>query len=213
MPFTTLNQMYLFPQGRNITQYQFIDDFSWSHGRHTFNLAATSAVMMSATTTSSIPRRPCTLSPLQTGCKSFADGLAYRFRQSDNLSNNVPIAHWGLGLYAEDQIKVKSNFTLTLALRAERNSNPVCQKNCFANFTGTFSSLASYKSANPLDVPYSQDIKYNQHQAFQGVDAVDFPHGSPSAGLRDKPITSRGSLAAARPSSAEASGCSTTIRP
>ena len=25
-----------FPQGRNITQYQFIDDFSWTHGNHTF---------------------------------------------------------------------------------------------------------------------------------------------------------------------------------
>ncbi len=25
-----------FPQGRNITQYQFIDDFSWTRGNHTF---------------------------------------------------------------------------------------------------------------------------------------------------------------------------------
>jgi hypothetical protein len=173
VPWTELNQMRRFPQGRNITQYQFIDDFSWSHGRHTFkfggnfrrydvsdhNFFYTSPTVYFGSTTS--------------GLQQFADGLGYQYRQADTLANNVPIANWGLGLYAEDQIKVKSNFTLTLALRAERTSNPVCQKNCFANFTGTFSSLASYTSADPLDVPYSQDIKYNQHQAFQGVDAVD----------------------------------------
>ncbi|HEY1467574.1 MAG TPA: carboxypeptidase regulatory-like domain-containing protein [Candidatus Acidoferrum sp.] len=173
VPWTELNQMRRFPQGRNITQYQFIDDFSWSRGRHTFKFGAnfrrydvsdhnffyTSPTVYFGYTTN--------------GLQQFADGLGYQYRQADTLANNVPIANWGLGLYAEDQIKLKSNFTLTLALRVERTSNPVCQKNCFANFTGTFSSLASYTSADPKDVPYSQDIKYNQHQAFQGVDAVD----------------------------------------
>jgi hypothetical protein len=173
VPFTELNQMRRFPQGRNITQYQFIDDFSWSHGRQTFKFGAnfrrydvsdhnffyTSPTVYFGFTTS--------------GLQQFADGLGYQYRQADTLANNVPIANWGLGLYAEDQIKVKSNFTLTLALRVERTSNPVCQKNCFANFTGNFNTLASSTSANPKDVPYSQDIKYNQHQAFQGVDAVD----------------------------------------
>ncbi len=59
-------------------------------------------------------------------------------------------------------------------LRAERNSNPVCQTNCFANYAGDFTTLPSYQAGgvNALDVPYSQDIKYNQHQAFQGVDPV-----------------------------------------
>ena len=30
------NAITSFPQGRNITQYQIIDDFSWTHGNHTF---------------------------------------------------------------------------------------------------------------------------------------------------------------------------------
>ena len=35
--FTSPNgAAYAFPQGRNITQYQFIDDFSWTRGNHTF---------------------------------------------------------------------------------------------------------------------------------------------------------------------------------
>ena len=108
------------------------------------------------------------------GLQQYADGLAFQYRQAANPSNDVPIASWGLGLYAEDQIKVKSNLTVTLALRAERNSNPVCQTNCFSNFTGDFNTIASFSAANPKDVPYSQDIKYGQHQAFPGVDTVDW---------------------------------------
>ena len=26
--------LFLFPQGRNVTQYQFVDDFSWTKGSH-----------------------------------------------------------------------------------------------------------------------------------------------------------------------------------
>jgi hypothetical protein len=174
VPWTEMNQMRRFPQGRNITQYQFIDDFSWNKGKHTFKFGGNFRRYDVSDHNFFYTSPTVYFGFGSTGLQQFADGLGYQYRQADTLANNVPIASWGLGLYAEDQIKVKSNFTLTLALRAERNSNPVCQKNCFANFTGTFSSLASYTSADPLDVPYSQDIKYNQHQAFQGVDAVDW---------------------------------------
>ena len=34
--FTTLGgQNFIYPGGRNVTQYQFIDDLSWSHGKQT----------------------------------------------------------------------------------------------------------------------------------------------------------------------------------
>jgi hypothetical protein len=173
VPFTDMNQMYRFPQGRNITQYQFIDDFSWSRGRHTFKFGGNFRRYDVSDHNFFYTSPTVYFGFTSAGLQQFADGRGYQYRMADTLANNVPIANWGLGLYAEDQIKVKSNFTLTLALRVERTSNPVCQKNCFANFTGNFNTLASYTSANPKDVPYSQDIKYNQHQAFQGVDTAD----------------------------------------
>jgi hypothetical protein len=173
VPFTNMNQMYRFPQGRNITQYQFIDDFSWNRGRQTFKFGGNFRRYDVSDHNFFYTSPTVYFGYTANGLQHFADGLGYQYRMSDTLSNNVPIANWGLGVYGEDQIKVKSNFTLTLALRVERTSNPVCQKNCFANFTGNFNTLASYTSANPKDVPYSQDIKYNQHQAFQGVDGVD----------------------------------------
>ncbi len=67
---------------------------------------------------------------------------------------------------------MKPNLTLTLGLRVERNSNPVCQTNCFANFKGPWSGLSSVTSADPGSVPYSADIAYGQHQAYPGVDAA-----------------------------------------
>jgi hypothetical protein len=172
--FTGMNQMYRFPQGRNITQYQFIDDFSWNKGKHSFKFGGNFRRYDVSDHNFFYTSPTVYFGYVSSGLQKFVDGRGYQYRQSDTLANNVPVALWGLGLYAEDQIKVTSNFTLTLAVRAERNSNPVCQHNCFANFTGDFSTLASYQAggAAAKDVPYSQDIKYNQHQAFQGVDPV-----------------------------------------
>jgi len=49
----------------------------------------------------------------------------------------------------------------------ERNSNPVCQINCFANYKSDWFSLPSVVAgANAGNVPYTSDIKYNQHQAY-----------------------------------------------
>ena len=31
---------YAFPQGRNVTQYQFVDDFTWTKGAHSFKFGA-----------------------------------------------------------------------------------------------------------------------------------------------------------------------------
>jgi outer membrane receptor protein involved in Fe transport len=55
--------------------------------------------------------------------QNFVGGLAYQYRQALNLSSDVPIAMWGMGLYAQDECNVTPNFKLTLALRAGRNSN------------------------------------------------------------------------------------------
>jgi hypothetical protein len=180
-PFVNFNPVHDFPQGRNVTQYQFIDDLSWNKGRNSWKFGINfrrydvsdhnffyNNPLVYFRNVSGLPN------PTSNGLQALADGLAFQYRRADNLSDNVPVALWGLGFYAEDQIKVKSNFTLTLALRAERNSNPVCQKNCFANFSGPFSGLASVTAgAGAGDVPYSSDIKYNQHQAFPGVDALN----------------------------------------
>ncbi len=167
------------PSGRKITQYQFIDDFSWMRGQHTLKFGVNfrrydvsdhnfysiypTTIFNDLTTGAGTP-----------GLQAFANGVAYAYYQQDNASTDVPIALWGIGFYAEDSWKVRSNFTLTGALRFEHNSNPVCQTNCFGNFTGPFPTLASVEAgADAGDVPYSSDIRTNLHQAYMGTDAIN----------------------------------------
>ena len=177
VPFTSFNPASSFPQGRNITQYQFIDNFTWSKGNHNlqFGVNFRRYDVSDHNFFYNTPRVYFNDINGDNGLSDFANGIAYRFRQRDNLADNVPIALWGMGVYASDTWKVKPNFSLTLALRVERNSNPVCQKDCFANYTGSgaFSELASVQAgAGAGDVPYSSDIKYGQHQAYPGVDTL-----------------------------------------
>ena len=168
-----------FPQGRNITQYQFIDDFSWTHGNHTFKFGE------------NFRRYDVSdhnfffNSPLvywgygATTLQQFAQGEAYQYRKAFIPNNNNPIAFWGLGAYGEDEWKATHNLKLTLALRVERNSNPVCQNNCFSNLKGPFANSASAQAeiasggtGGSLDVPYSSDLNYGRHQGYPGVDSI-----------------------------------------
>lgn len=171
---TGFNTAFDFPQGRNITQYQFIDDYTLVKGRNTFKFGEnfrrydvsdhnftfnTPTVYFGYT--------------LANGLQAFANGVAYQYRQSLNASSDVPIALWGVGMYAHDEMKVTNNLTITIGFRFEHNSNPVCQFNCFTNLKGAFNTLASASNANPGSVPYSSDLNVGLHQAFPGADKVN----------------------------------------
>jgi hypothetical protein len=188
VPFTgSFNLLGDFPQGRNITQYQFIDDFTLMRGKHNLKFGANFRRYDVSDHNFFYNSPAVYFGYVNSGLQEFVDGQAYQYRQALNLSSDVPIALWGMGLYAHDEWKVTSKLTLTLALRAERNSNPVCQFNCFANFKGPWAGLASVTAADPTTVPYSSDIAYGKHQAYPGVDAVDW---SPRVGFSWSPTKS-----------------------
>jgi hypothetical protein len=183
VPFTGFNGIYEFPQGRNITQYQFIDDFSYTFGRHNLKVGENFRRYDVSDHNFSFNGPAVYFGYTENGLQQYADGLAFQYRQSDNLANDVPIALWGLGLYAQDEWRVRPNFKLTIALRGEHNSNPVCQTNCFSEFKAPFASLASTVAGNG-SVPYSADIATGQHYAYPGVDTVDW---SPRLGFSYSP--------------------------
>ncbi len=159
-----------FPQGRNITQYQFIDDLSWVRGKHNLKFGANFRRYDVSDHNFFYNNPRINVSNLQ----QFANGKQQYYRRALNFSSDVPIAMWGVGFYGQDEWNLKSNLKLTLALRAEKNSNPVCQNNCFANFVGPWASLPSVQAGtNAGNIPYNQDIKTGLHQAYQGVDAID----------------------------------------
>lgn len=177
--FTGFNPIYNFPQGRNVTQYQFIDDFTHIHGNHNLKFGVNFR-RYDVSDHNFFENSPAVLfgggpagNGQPSGVGSFAQGLSLEYIQNYNPSQDVPIALWGIGAYAQDEWKVRSNLTLTFAIRLERTSNPVCQFNCFANLVGAYNSLPSVLSSNPTSVPYSSDISSGQHAAYMGIDAID----------------------------------------
>jgi hypothetical protein len=77
------------------------------------------------------------------------------------------IDFYSLGLYAQEEWHVRTNLSLTFALRADHQSNPVCESRCFARFSSSFYSLD-----HDPNVPYDQAILVNQKQAYANTDSV-----------------------------------------
>ena len=179
-----------FPQGRNISQYQVIDNLSWTTGNHAFkfglnfrrydisdhNFFYNNALAYFDLGACKVNESPCLPADQINALQMFTEGIAGQYRKSLNLASNVPIALWGAGFYGMDTWKVKSNLTLTLAMRMEHNSNPVCQHNCLTNFKSDWASLPSVQAgpAGAGDVPYTSDIGYNLNQAFPSMDTMNF---------------------------------------
>lgn len=185
VPFSGFNPMASFPQGRNISQYQFIDDLTWTHGRHAFHFGESFRRYDVSDHNFFFNYPVAYFNNLQ----SYVNGLALEYEQTDNLKSNVPVAMWGIGAYAQDEWSVLSNLKLTLGVRLERSSDPVCQVNCFANFIGPASTLPSFTAgANAGNVAYNAasggDIKAGLHQSYNGVDKFDL---SPRIGFSWSP--------------------------
>lgn len=174
--FTDLGgEDYIWPQGRNVTQYQISDDVTKTIGRHTVKFGVkfrrndvsdhdygfyTSGYLLPLNVDAFYNGGTDPTTPASAG--NFSE-LYYAYPSS----LDQPMALWSIGAYGEDDWKIRSNFTVTLALRAEHQSNPVCQKNCFARLTGPFSSI----NTNP-DIPYNQIIDANEHQALLAFDNI-----------------------------------------
>jgi outer membrane receptor protein involved in Fe transport len=156
------NQDYAFPQGRNVTGYQFNDDLSWTKGQHSFKFGWT---MRRDDITDYTPSEHNIAFAggeniiLDQGdfAAGYADEWAERFPQ--HLSE--PVALYVMGWYAQDQWKVSPKLTLTGGLRMEHNSNPICQTNCVSNFSSNFNTLPT--SSNTA---YNTLLSSGLHQGF-----------------------------------------------
>ena len=170
---------YFFPQGRNSTMAQITDDLSITKGAHTFKMginfrrddisdrdaqSATGGVMNFTSLADFVNGVPCVSAAL--GC-SLSPNAGDSYLQVFTSAPDAPLSFYSMGLYFQDEWRVNSNLKLTLALRGDRNSNAVCQSNCFARLDNPFSQI----SHNP-DIPYNQSILANQHSAFPNIEKV-----------------------------------------
>jgi hypothetical protein len=153
---------YALPQGRNVTGYQFGDDLTWLKGRHNWKFGYAFRRNDITDYTSSEHNinfaggENIILDP-GTFAAGFSDEWAERFPQ--RLSQ--PVALFVSGWYAQDQFKPATGLTLTLGLRMEHNSNPLCRTNCVSNYSNDYNKLP-----NTTDAAYNTIFASGREKAY-----------------------------------------------
>jgi hypothetical protein len=188
----------VFPQGRNVTQYQFVDDYSWARGKHTWKFGvnfhrndvtdddpqtfAQGLVTVNSLTdffnggnASNVLVPNPNFNPAQPQSQNNPQfvpaGAGNSLTQHFPTRLSQPIAVYGLGVYGQDEWAVNKKLKLTLALRVDHNSNPVCQTDCFARLATPFTQL-NLTGATAANTPYNQFIQTGLHQAYPATDIV-----------------------------------------
>ncbi len=167
------NNNLIFPTGRPTTQYQIADDLVkiWRH--HKFGVGVSFERIgwtnISYTLNSLGSLTPQTLRAFyQGGVDPVSPHIDFtQLSQSFPSATSQHMAFYNLGLYGQDEWHVRPSLALTLALRAEHYSNPVCVRGCFARMSGSFDSI----SHDPARA-YDQAILVNQKEAFPRMDNV-----------------------------------------
>jgi Carboxypeptidase regulatory-like domain/TonB dependent receptor len=159
-------EINIVPQGRNVTQYQFGDDFSITKGNHSLKLGLT---FRRNDITDFDPGIGSVGASEGTTLANFVNGIGGTYFQSFPSQPSQPIALYALGFYAQDEWSVKPNLKLTFSLRGEHFSNPVCQTNCFARLSGDFLNVS-----HDVNQPYNQVIVSGQNQALPNYTAVEW---------------------------------------
>lgn len=185
---------FQFPQGRHVEQWQLVDDLSVTRGDHNFKMgvnfrrddvsdytAGENTLYPEVDTTlfgfanDQVAPIGCNANPptnAQLGCGSVLYNFASQIKQ--------PVAYYSFGLYFQDQYRVNSKLTLTMTLRADRNSGGVCQTSC-----ATLPVTAFNDSAHGATIPYDQSFPTGNKTIIPGIEKVVF---QPRFGLAWSPI-------------------------
>ena len=156
---------YVFPQGRNVTGYQVLDDVSINHGNHTIKLGYS----IRRDDITDYGPQVLTTPEVESTEADFSQGIGDIYVQQFPQRLTQPVTAYNMGAYVDDQWKVMPSLTLTAGIRLEHNSNFTCLTNCFANSNGNFNALSSSPAAS-----YDSMISSGRHRAFQGFQYVAY---------------------------------------
>jgi len=175
--FTNLGDPLAFPGGRPTTQYQISEDGVKTWGNQKFGFGANFERIYWTTLVDTNligVLTPQTLDAFYqggvdpgvlTGTDPNPDFT--QLLQGFTSHPSQRISFYSLGLYGQDEWHARSDLTLTLALRAEHRSDPVCKQRCFARLAGNFSSI----SHDPGE-PYNRAVLADRKQAFAETDSI-----------------------------------------
>ncbi len=175
---TTLGGLdFIAPQGRNITQVQLSDDMSKVVGRNTFRFGVKYRLNYSTDLSFTILSSGLVTVPDLT---SFFNGGVTSAGDNAVLTQNFPTSpsqrfkFYNLGGYLEDDIRFSPNFTFTIALRVEHQSNPTCKNLCFSRTPETFNLVSTNPVLNSPDTPYNQLFVTGQRTALPDLQVLQW---------------------------------------
>lgn len=157
-----------YPSGRNVAQWQIVDDFAHTHGKHELK----AGINFRRNDVGDYSYGPNTSGLLSfNSMTDFVNGSldnGSTYAQNFTRIGAEHIGLYSLGFYAQDQWKVRPTLTFTAAIRFERAANPSCALKCFAGLSSTFQALPhdaaqAYNTAIHLGIP----------NAFRGLDAIN----------------------------------------
>jgi hypothetical protein len=158
-----------FPQGRNSSMGQVTDDLSITRGAHTLkmgvNFRRDDLTDYDAQSNTGGLLTFGTLADFTNGLVTSTDGGS--LFKNYTVNGDVRISFYSLGLYFQDEYRVTPNLKLTMALRGDRNSNPICSQNCYSRLDTAFSGLT-----HDINTPYSAIIDAGMHSAFPDVEKI-----------------------------------------
>jgi hypothetical protein len=170
-------ESYRWPQGRNVAQYQVVDDLSLTKGNHGFKFGVNFRGISFSDHGPSARHfgqlRIRSITDFVNG--TMAAGGPSSFRQRFADSADYLIHSYSLGMYLQDEWRVKSNLKLTVALRVDRNSNETCRENCFDSFNGGFNGIS-----HGISTPYDQSVSTGQSTIFPNIERLVY---EPRAGF------------------------------
>ncbi|MFP5248247.1 MAG: carboxypeptidase regulatory-like domain-containing protein, partial [Acidobacteriota bacterium] len=156
------NEAELWPDGRNVTQYQVADDFSYTAGKH----ALKAGFAFRKNDISDHDPGVLTTPVVYVDAANFSAGVSDLAAGDFPTRLSVPLALYSLDFYVQDNWKPLENLTVIPGLRVERNSNVVCRANCMSSFGGNIFTLAESAPLNSASGPYNQQIKSDLEDAF-----------------------------------------------
>ena len=163
-------ETYRYPQGRNVAQYQVVDDLSWTRGDHSFkfgvNFRRVNFADFAPAPLHTGEIRITNMNDLVNGVLSAAGGSVLRQQYSTAL--DYEINNYSLGFYGQDEWRVKPNLKITASLRLDRNSNESCTANCFVRFNGDFLNGINHSASTP----YNQSVSTGQSTIFPSLERI-----------------------------------------
>ena len=175
-------ETYRYPAGRNVSQYQLVDDVSWTRGNHGLkfgmNFRRIDFADYGPGSNHTGDLRMSSMTDFTNGVLSTSGGSV--LRQQFSPYNDRQINSYSLGFYGQDEWRVNSSLKLTLSLRLDRNSNETCPSNCFAHFSGDFIGGMSHNVATP----YNQSVLVGQSGLFSSLERIAW---QPRAGFAWSP--------------------------